>query len=39
MHKTNKNFQNFLNIFKKFTSNVPFAKALEQMPSYARFIK
>lgn len=29
----------FLNIFKKLTVNIPFAKALEQIPSYAKFMK
>lgn len=39
MHKMNRNFQDFLNILKKLTINISFAKALEQMPSYARFMK
>lgn len=38
-HKMNQNFQNFLNIYKKLTINIPFTKALDQMPSYERFMK
>ena len=37
--KMNQNFQNFLNTFRKLTINIPFAEALEQMPSYAKFMK
>ncbi|WVZ24189.1 hypothetical protein V8G54_002733 [Vigna mungo] len=29
----------FLNVFKKLHINIPFAEALEQMPSYAKFMK
>ncbi|XP_050207484.1 uncharacterized protein LOC126656903 [Mercurialis annua] len=32
-------FQNFLDIFKKIQINIPFAEALAQMPSYAKFLK
>lgn len=28
-----------LNIFRKMTINIPFAEALEQMVSYAKFMK
>lgn len=31
--------QDFLNIFRKLIVNIPFAEALEQMPSYAKFMK
>ncbi|XP_061358168.1 uncharacterized protein LOC133302418 [Gastrolobium bilobum] len=34
-----KNFSKFLDIFKKLHINIPFAEALEQMPSYAKFLK
>ncbi|XP_061371264.1 uncharacterized protein LOC133313865, partial [Gastrolobium bilobum] len=34
-----KNFSKFLEIFKKLHINIPFAEALEQMPSYAKFLK
>ncbi|XP_047147958.1 uncharacterized protein LOC124820332 [Vigna umbellata] len=34
-----KQFTRFLDVFKKFHINIPFAKALEQMPSYAKFMK
>ncbi|PIM99706.1 DNA-directed DNA polymerase [Handroanthus impetiginosus] len=32
--KLEKQFQNFFKVFKKFHINIPFAEALEQMPSY-----
>ncbi|XP_050233414.1 uncharacterized protein LOC126681901 [Mercurialis annua] len=32
-------FQKFLDIFKKIQINIPFAEALAQMPSYAKFLK
>ncbi|XP_057745061.1 uncharacterized protein LOC130962921 [Arachis stenosperma] len=32
-------FPNFLEVFKKLEINIPLAKALEQMPLYAKFIK
>lgn len=35
----NKQFTKFLEIFKKLHINIPFAEALEQMPSYVKFIK
>ncbi|XP_063942728.1 uncharacterized protein LOC135150377 [Daucus carota subsp. sativus] len=38
-HKLDKQFTKFLEIFKKLQINIPFAEALEQMPSYAKFMK
>ncbi|XP_015940043.1 uncharacterized protein LOC107465578 [Arachis duranensis] len=32
-------FSKFLEIFKRFQINIPFDKALEQMPLYAKFLK
>ncbi|XP_037497832.1 uncharacterized protein LOC105631608 [Jatropha curcas] len=32
-------FMKFLDIFKKLQINIPFAEALAQMPSYAKFLK
>ncbi|QHO23803.1 uncharacterized protein LOC107627229 [Arachis ipaensis] len=32
-------FSKFLEIFKKFQINIPFAEALKQMPLYAKFLK
>lgn len=32
-------FQKFMEVFKKLQINIPFADALEQMPSYAKFVK
>ncbi|PNX59125.1 hypothetical protein L195_g059533, partial [Trifolium pratense] len=29
----------FLEVFKKLQINIPFAEALEQMPTYAKFMK
>ncbi|KAL8123876.1 hypothetical protein AgCh_011756 [Apium graveolens] len=34
--KLDKQFEKFLEVFKKLHINIPFAEALEQMPSYAR---
>ena len=34
-----RHFKKFLDIFKKLEINIPFAEALEQMPTYAKFIK
>ncbi|XP_050889141.1 uncharacterized protein LOC127094341 [Lathyrus oleraceus] len=34
-----KNFVKFLEMFKKLEINIPFLEALEQMPSYAKFMK
>ncbi|XP_063948037.1 uncharacterized protein LOC135152134 [Daucus carota subsp. sativus] len=38
-HKLDKQFAKFLEGFKKLQINIPFAEALEQMPSYAKFMK
>ena len=32
-------FSRFLDVFKKIEINIPFAKALTQMPNYAKFFK
>ncbi|XP_074351301.1 uncharacterized protein LOC141690393 [Apium graveolens] len=37
--KFDKQFAKFLEVFKKLHINIPFAKALEQMSSYAKFMK
>ncbi|XP_038695470.1 uncharacterized protein LOC119992749 [Tripterygium wilfordii] len=37
--KKDNQFFKFLEVFKKLQANIPFAKALEQMPSYAEFMK
>ena len=37
--KLDKQFGKFLEVFKKLHINIPFAEALEQMPSYAKFMK
>ncbi|XP_027368184.1 uncharacterized protein LOC113874162 [Abrus precatorius] len=37
--KQEEQFERFLNVFKKLQINIPFAKALEQMSSYAKFMK
>ncbi|XP_017970395.1 PREDICTED: uncharacterized protein LOC108660654 [Theobroma cacao] len=37
--KLEKQFQKFINVFKKLHINIPFAEALEQMPSYVKFLK
>ncbi|XP_063949928.1 uncharacterized protein LOC135152765 [Daucus carota subsp. sativus] len=38
-HKLDKQFAKFQEVFKKLQINIPFAEALEQMPSYAKFMK
>ncbi|XP_063949912.1 uncharacterized protein LOC135152753 [Daucus carota subsp. sativus] len=38
-HKLDKQFAKFLEVFKKLHINIPFVEALEQMPSYAKFMK
>ncbi|XP_062086043.1 uncharacterized protein LOC133792141 [Humulus lupulus] len=38
-HNLDKHFAKFLEVFKKLHINIPFAKALEQMPSYVKFMK
>ncbi|XP_017981021.1 PREDICTED: uncharacterized protein LOC108663040 [Theobroma cacao] len=37
--KLDKQFKKFLNVFKKLHINIPFAKVLENMPSYVKFLK
>ena len=37
--KIDKQFIRFVNMFKKLEINIPFAKALAQMPNYAKFMK
>ena len=37
--KIDKQFSKFLEVFKKLQINIPFADALEQMPSYVKFMK
>ena len=37
--KLDKQFAKFLDIFKKLHINIPFAEALETMPSYAKFLQ
>lgn len=37
--KLDKQFAKFLEVFKKLQINIPFAEALEQMTSYAKFMK
>ena len=37
--KLDKQFPKFLEVFKKLQINIPFAEALEQMTSYAKFMK
>lgn len=41
LHKQreDKQFSKFLEVFKKLQINIPFVEALEQMPSYAKFMK
>ncbi|XP_057425926.1 uncharacterized protein LOC130719321 [Lotus japonicus] len=34
-----KQFSKFLEVFKKLQINIPFSEALEQMPTYAKFMK
>ena len=38
-NKLDKQFSRFLDVFRKLHINIPFAEALEQMPSYAKFMK
>ncbi|KAL2491990.1 Uncharacterized protein Adt_27618 [Abeliophyllum distichum] len=38
-HKLDKQFEKFLEIFKKLHINISFVDALGQMPSYAKFLK
>ncbi|XP_056169335.1 uncharacterized protein LOC130138641 [Syzygium oleosum] len=38
-HKIDKQLSKFLDVFKKLHINIPFAYALAQMPSYAKFLK
>ncbi|XP_062093475.1 uncharacterized protein LOC133799477 [Humulus lupulus] len=38
-HNLDKKFAKFLEVFKKLHINIPFAEALEQMPSYVKFMK
>ena len=38
-HNLDKLFSKFLEVFKKLHINIPFADALAQMPSYAKFLK
>jgi hypothetical protein len=38
-HKLDKQFSKFIEVFKKLHINIPFADALAQMPSYAKFMK
>ncbi|XP_063946126.1 uncharacterized protein LOC135151541 [Daucus carota subsp. sativus] len=38
-HKLDKQFAKFLEVFKKLQINKPFVEALEQMSSYAKFMK
>ena len=37
--KLQEQFSKFLNMFKKIEINIPFSKALTQMPNYGKFIK
>ena len=38
-HKLDKQFTKSMEVFKKLHINIPFADALEQMPSYVKFMK
>ena len=38
-NKLDKQFTKFMEVFKKLHINIPFADALEQIPSYVKFIK
>lgn len=38
-HKLDKEFSKFPDVFKKLHINIPFADAIAQMPSYAKFLK
>ena len=37
--KMEEQFSRFLDMFKKIEINIPFVKALAQMPNYANFLK
>ena len=37
--KTDAQFSRFLDIFRKVEINIPLVEALQQMPSYAKFLK
>ena len=37
--KMDEQFSRFLDMLKKIEINIPFAKALAQMPNYANFLK
>ena len=37
--KLEEHFSKFLNMFKKIEINIPFSKALTQMPHYEKFMK
>ena len=37
--KMDKQFEKFMEVFKKLHINIPFAEALEQMSNYAKFMK
>ncbi|CAN0847672.1 hypothetical protein LINGRAHAP2_LOCUS5099, partial [Linum grandiflorum] len=37
--KEDEGFHKFLDLFKQLHINIPFAEALEQMPTYAKFLK
>ena len=37
--KMEEQFSKILDMFKKIERNIPFAKALAQMPNYAKFLK
>ena len=36
--KLDKQFSRFLEVFKKLWINIPFVEALDQMPSYVKFM-
>ena len=38
-HKLDKQFTKFMDVFKKLHINIPFVDALEEMPSYVKFMK
>ena len=38
-HKLDKQFTKFMDVFKKLHINIPFADAIEKMPSYVKFMK
>ena len=38
-HKLDKQFTKFMDVFNKLHINIPFSDALEQMPSYVKFMK